>query len=61
MRNELFILAMMGLVVAFMFILLLMPVPARDFSAVCATVEFNPDITAEMRKKCREMRAQYPK
>ena len=61
MRNELFILAIMGLVVAFMFMLLLMPVPQRDIHTLCTTVEFNPDLTAEMRKKCREMRAQHPK
>jgi hypothetical protein len=39
--------------------LFLMPAPVykRDIPMVCSTVEFNPDMTPEARKKCRELRA----
>lgn len=57
MRTEFILLAMIGLLVAFIFFLFLMPVPKRDIHAICSTVEFNPDLTAEMRKKCRDLRA----
>jgi hypothetical protein len=35
----------------------LMPVPKRDIHTLCSTVEFNPDMTPEARKKCRDLRA----
>jgi len=56
-RTEFAILAMIGLLVAFIFILFLMPVPKRDIHTLCSTVEFNPDMTPEARKKCRDLRA----
>lgn len=57
MRTEFIILAMIGLMVAFIFLLFLLPVPKRDIHTLCSTVEFNPDMTAEMRKKCRDLRS----
>jgi predicted RND superfamily exporter protein len=58
-RTEFAILAIIGLFVAFIFFLFLMPAPVykRDIPMVCSTVEFNPDMTPEARKKCRELRA----
>ena len=39
-------------------LLLIVPVPMHNgIPAVCSTVEFNPDVTPETRKKCRELRA----
>lgn len=59
MRTEFIILAMIGLMVAFIFMLFLIPAPTlkRDIQTICSTVEFNPDLTAEMRKKCRDLRS----
>ncbi len=57
MRTEFILLAMIGLMVAFIFLLFLMPVPKRDIHTICSTVEFNPDMTPEMRKKCRDLRS----
>ncbi len=57
MRTEFILLAMIGLMVAFIFLLFLLPVPKRDIYTICSTVEFNPDMTPEMRKKCRDLRS----
>jgi predicted RND superfamily exporter protein len=59
MRTEFIILAMIGLMVAFIFMLFLVPAPTlkRDIHTICSTVEFNPDMTPEMRKKCRDLRS----
>ena len=58
MKTEFAILAMIGLLVAFIFFLFLMPMPTyKGTPTACSTVEFNPDMTAEMRKKCRDLRA----
>lgn len=57
MRTEFIIMATIGILVAFIFILFLIPVPKRDTYGMCSTVEFNPDLTAEMRKKCRDLRS----
>ncbi len=57
MRTEFILLAMIGLMVAFFVLLFLMPVPKRDIHTICSTVEFNPDMTPEMRKKCRDLRS----
>lgn len=50
MRTEFIILAMIGLMVAFIFMLFLVPAPTlkRDIHTICSTVEFNPDLTPEM-------------
>jgi len=56
-KTEFTILAMIGLLVAFIFFLFLVPVPKRDVPVACSTVEFNPDMTPEARKKCRDLRA----
>jgi hypothetical protein len=49
---------MIGLLVAFIFFLFLMPMPTyKGTPTACSTVEFNPDMTPEARKKCRDLRA----
>lgn len=57
MRVELTILAMLMVMVAFIFLLFIIPMPKRDIPYICSTVEFNPDMTLEARKKCRDLRS----
>ncbi len=57
MRTEFAILAIIGLMVAFIFLLPVPKVPDRDIHTLCSTVEFNPDLTPEARKKCRDLRS----
>lgn len=58
MKTELVIIGIFIIFVMMIFLMFLVPVPLhRDVPMVCSTVEFNPDMTTEIRKKCRELRA----
>jgi hypothetical protein len=58
MKTEFCILAVILLFVMAIMLLFLIPAPVyKSVPAVCSTVEFNPDMTPEARKKCRELRS----
>lgn len=58
MRTEFFILAIILAFVMAIILLFLIPAPMyKGLPAVCSTAEFNPDMTPETRKKCRELRS----
>jgi hypothetical protein len=58
MNTDFYALAMIGVALIAILFLLLAPSPVyKGNPAVCSTVEFNPDMTPEARKRCRELRA----
>jgi CHASE3 domain sensor protein len=58
MKTEFCILAVILLFVMAIILLFLIPATVyKSVPAVCSTVEFNPDMTPEARRKCRELRS----
>lgn len=58
MKTEFYAIAMMLIFALALLLLIVVPAPVyRGVPAICSTVEFNPDMTPEARKKCRELRS----